>query len=516
MFARDEVNALFNDASRALQRSQLLLEERARGAPPERLSVMPNSPNFEAALRALRGLMEFTAFLDASEKVGERLQEESRQPSPAMEKKRRNGSVCPLLQRVVDGIAGVQGMWAGDGRAAEGLWAEGAVLASQLVLAGLFADWRHAASRAAQQRLAMLQQMIELDEVPQLEECRKDDLLQLLGRAKAGMPDEVADELDAQVMRVACNLTGEWDVPSTPAQLASLLLFPTLISFVVQGASTSLAVEYILAPLERAAAGLLPMYLSESPDEFMQAARHLVQHVVLVGMYAAAGLRLAPTGGVQRVVTFTKRLFDALLMPVEGAFTAALPRAGMTVDVHQGLAGPLCCWARAWARRVESKTDVDATATTAPYLSSSSSSAATAAAAGVKKLLPVWCTASYRALVVVEALAHAELGVVSGRGNAASQQKKYYSMLQQSNGRVTTAILSAVTEDRQLLFEETTTRSAQGHKVYRIHEGGTGPTVYVYLDNGIVYMKVGRERLFRRAKSVEDVFSVLGDASSQP
>ncbi|ESL10723.1 hypothetical protein TRSC58_01539 [Trypanosoma rangeli SC58] len=498
MFARDEVNALFNGASRALQRSQLLLEERSRGAPPERPSVMPNSPSFEAALRALRGLMEFAAFLDASEKVGERLQEESRQPSPAMARKRRNGSRCPLLRRVVDGLAGVKGMWAGDNRAAEGLWLGGALLASHLVLAGLLADWRHGASMAAQQRIAVLQQMIELDGVPQLEECRKDDLLQLLSEVKAGMPDEVADELEAQIMRVACSLTGEWSTPSTPAQLTSLLLFPTLIPFIVQNASTSLAVDYIITPLERAAAGLLPTYLSESPAEFVQACRQLVQHVVLVGMYAALGLKFSTAGGVQRVVTFTKRLFDALLMPVEGAFTAALPRAGMTVDVHEGLAGPLCHWVRSWAQHVESKSGAEATA---------------AAASGARKLLPVWCTAGFRALVVVEALAHAELGVVSGRGNATAQQKKYYSMLQQSNGRVTTAILSAVTEDRQLLFEETTTRSAQGHKVYRIHEGGTGPTVYVYLDHGIVYMKVGRERLFRRAKSVEDVFSVLAGSS---
>ncbi|RNF10883.1 hypothetical protein TraAM80_01267 [Trypanosoma rangeli] len=497
MFARDEVNALFNDASRALQRSQLLLEERSRGAPLERPSVMPNSPSFEAALRALRELMEFAAFLDASEKVGERLLEESRQPSPAMAKKRRNGSRCPLLRRVVDGLAGVQGMWAGDNRAAEGLWSGGALLASHLVLAGLFADWQHGAPRAAQQRIALLQQMIELDGVPQLEECRKDDLLQLLSEVKAGMPGEVVDELDAQIMRVACSLTGEWNMPSTPAQLSSLLLFPTVIPFIVQNASTSLAVDYIITPLERAATGLLPMYLSESPAEFVQACRQLVQHVMLVGMYAAVGLKLSTVGGVQRVVTFTKRLFDALLMPVEGAFTAALPRAGMTVDVHQGLAGPLCHWVRSWAKQVEGKRGAETTA----------------AASGARKLLPVWCTASFRALMVVEALAHAELGVVSGRGNATAQQKKYYSMLQQSNGRVTTAILSAVTEDRQLLFEETTTRSAQGHKVYRIHEGGTGPTVYVYLDHGIVYMKVGRERLFRRAKSVEDVFSVLADSS---
>ncbi|EKG02176.1 hypothetical protein TCSYLVIO_006802 [Trypanosoma cruzi] len=509
MFSRDDVNSLFNNASRTLQRSQLLLEERTRGAPLEKPSVMPKSPSFEAALRALRSFMEFTAFLDASERVGERLEEESRRPSTVMVKERSNGSMCPLLRRVVDGLTGVQAMWTGDGGAAKSLMAGGASVTSQLVLAGLFADWKHGASRAAEQRDTVLQQMLQLDRVPPLDKLRKDDFLELLSRAKAGMPEEIAADLDAQVMRVACSLTCDLNVPKTTAPLNALLLFPTLIPHIVQNAPPLLAVEYILNPLERAAAGLLPIYLSESPSEFIQVSRQLVHHVVLVGMYAAFGLKLSSAGDVQRVARFTKRLFDALLMPVEGAFAAALPRAGMTFALHQGLAESLCRLVRSWTKQEEGKRSVNATeATTATKLSSS-----TLSVAGTQQLMPVWCTASYRALLVVEAVANAELGVVTGRGNAASQQKKYYSMLQQSNGRVTATILSTVTEDRQLLFEETTTRSAQGHKVYRIHEGGTGPVVYVYLDNGIVYMKVGRERVFRRAKGVEDVFRVFPDSS---
>ncbi|EKF30626.1 hypothetical protein MOQ_005561 [Trypanosoma cruzi marinkellei] len=511
MFSRDDVSSLFNNASRALQRSQLLLDERTRGAPLEKPSVMPKSPSFEAALRALRGLMEFTAFLDASEKVGERLQEESRQPSTLMVKERSNGSMCPLLRRVVDGLTGVQAMWTGDGGAATGLMAGGASVTSQLVLAGLFADWKHDASRAAEQRDAVLQQMLELDTVPPLDKLRKDDFLELLSRAKAGMPEEIAADLDAQVMRVACSLTCDLNVPKTTAPLTALLLFPTLIPHIVQNAPPLLAVEYILNPLERAAAGLLPIYLSESSSEFIQVSRQLVHHVVLVGTYAAFGLKFSSAGDVQRVATFTKRLFDALLMPVEGAFAAALPRAGMTFAVQQGLAESLCRLVRSWTRQEEGKRSVNGAE---PATATKSSSSTSSVAAGTQKLVPVWCTASYRALLVVEAVANAELGVVTGRGNAASQQKKYYSMLQQTNGRVTANILSTVTEDRQLLFEETTTRSAQGHKVYRIHEGNTGPVVYVYLDNGIVYMKVGRERIFRRAKGVEDVFKVFPDSSS--
>ncbi|KEG13600.1 hypothetical protein DQ04_00901020 [Trypanosoma grayi] len=497
MFSRNEVDALFNDAAKAFQRSQLLLEERSRGAPPDAPSVMPKSASFEAALRGLRGLAEFTSYIDASEKVGQRLREEARKPSPFMEKKRRHGSAYPLLRRVVEGLVGLPEMSSSDdGSSIENLWASGAVVSEQLLLAGLFADWLHGATKAAERRADVLQQMTASGEVPQLEELRGDDLFDLLSKARVNMPEEIAEALDTQVVHVACSLPCDLGTPAVPVKLAALLLFPSLIPYIVVRASPSLAAANIVTLVERSAAELLPTYLATSPAEFHRACVQLVQHVVLVETYAACSSKAPTTGDVQRVVAFTKRLFDALLVPAESAFAAALPRAGMTFDVHNGLAEPLFRLAQSWLRY------------------SKSSEAAASAVGKTQALLPVWCTASYRGLAIVEALAHAELGVVSGRGNATAQQKKYHSMLRQSNGRVTTAILSAVTEDRQLLFEETAARSAQGHKVCRIHEGAAGPSVFVYVDNGTVYMKVGRERAFRRAKSVEEVFSIFASLAS--
>ncbi|ORC84332.1 uncharacterized protein TM35_000461510 [Trypanosoma theileri] len=522
MFSRREVDALFGDAARVLQRSQLLLDERTPHTPSPSTShsqtyiststsahahthtpysyaashsygVLPPSPSLEAALRGLRRLADADAFLDATNAVARRLRDESQRPTAAMQKRRRHRRACPLLRRVVDGLAHVQHEWrSADNTPAGSVWADAAPLAQSLLLAGLFADLAHTIATAAATHNAMLQEMTTSGELPTLHEPHTDELLDQLCRARAGLPEEDVESMDAQIVRVICNLPKTELESVVPSEISALLLFPSLIPYIVLHVSPTLTDTNILKPVERAATKLLPMYLNENFLDFRRASKQLVQHVVLIGVYVALGQQSMPSWGLQRVIGFTKQLFDAFLIPVETAFASSLPRAGVTEDVREGVAEPLCRLARSWIQW-EKKNDSSTTCTVA----------------GAKVLLPLWCTASYRALIVVESLAHAELGVVSGRGNATVQQKKYYSMLQQSNGKVTTAILSAVTEDRQLLYEETTARSTHGHKVFRIHEGTSGPSVFVYLDNGTVYMKVGRERVFRRAKSVEDVFSVF-------
>ncbi|EAN80298.1 uncharacterized protein TEOVI_000716800 [Trypanosoma equiperdum] len=502
MFSRTEVDALFNEALRVSQRSLLLLNERSRGPPPPQQQHLQSSSTvgssgFATTVQELRNLADFSAFVDAAGDVCQRIQKESRQPSSTMQRRRQNGATYPLLSRVVEGLVGVRRVWNGG---VEELWSSGAALTLLLLRAALFADWVHGMAKAEEIRTTLCGVTENASAFPLREQLRRevDPLLLLLRKVREGMPEEFVDQFDAEVIRVMCRLPMSVNAgrEHAIAPLYSLLLFPGLIPYVALNAAHPLAAMNVVAPIESIATGLLQVYLRESAVEFSRACSTLVRHAVLVGACVEQGATLV--GEIQKGVCFMKQLFDALLVSVERAFSAAAaPRAGMTEVFCSAFAGPFRALVQMWV-----STGRDAS----PVVPANE----------LRTLSHVWCTASYRALIVVESLGHAELGVLSGCGSATSQQKRYNAMLQQSRGKITTAILSAVTEDRLLLFEETAARSGHGHKVFRICDAGVAPAsgsgnpcVFVYIDNGTVYMKVGRERTFRRANSVEEVFSIF-------
>nr|CCC95881.1 unnamed protein product [Trypanosoma congolense IL3000] len=507
MFSRDEVDSLFSDALRVSQRSLLLLNERSRGAvhqqqPRSQPSSSATSSAFTVTVQELRSLADFNTFVEAAGEVCERIRHEGGRPSSAMQRKRLSGSAYPLLSRLVEGLAGVR---SASHTGAEELWSDGVALMLLLFRAGLFIDWLHGAEKAMSAYSTLFNSMADTLEILSLEDLSREigSLLPLLCKVREGVPEELVEEFEAEVVRVACL----FPLPSTGAEsiasLSSMLLFPALIPYTALYARHRLAATNIIAPVDRIAAGLSQVYLREGTSNFHQACRALVQHTVLVGACVEVGSLVA--GKQREGVGFLKHLLDAMLVPIERAFSnVAAPSAGMAEVFYRSFANPLQVLTQSLVK-----------------CESIALSAAPPAALGRHTFSNVWCTASYRGLLVVESLAHSELGVANGCRNTTSQQKRYNAMLQQSRGKMTIALLSAVTEDRQLLFEETAARSSQGHKVFRIHggesvaaaaaplSGGGGPTVFVFIDSGTVYMKVGRERSFRRANSVEDVFRIF-------
>lgn len=133
-------------------------------------------------------------------------------------------------------------------------------------------------------------------------------------------------------------------------------------------------------------------------------------------------------------------------------------------------------------------------------------------------------TAMYRLWMVLECIGRAELsrfGMAEHRANAT--RKRHQHLLQQADGKITVPLLHSLAEEQQLLMDELSSRAPSGHKLYRLHrgvdemapeklssisnKGGKEVSVYLYVESGSIYFKVGRRALnFQLAKSIAEIF----------
>lgn len=133
-------------------------------------------------------------------------------------------------------------------------------------------------------------------------------------------------------------------------------------------------------------------------------------------------------------------------------------------------------------------------------------------------------TSIYRLWMVLESIGRAELsrfGTAEHRADAS--RKKHQRLLQQADGKITVPLLQSLAEGQQLLMEELSSRAPSGHKLYRLHrgvdekaperlsstpnKGGKDVSVYLYVESGSIYFKVGRRVLnFQLAKSIAEIF----------
>jgi len=188
-----------------------------------------------------------------------------------------------------------------------------------------------------------------------------------------------------------------------------------------------------------------------------------------------------------------KDLYDVCLKPLESFISSAAARAGAAELMHRTLVQ--------WHRRT-----IDAVLQRLLELHHG---------AGAQEAIGSWeCllyTAQYRLLLLVERLAQTEMAVINGTASTVSMQRQYEALLRLSGGRITTSLVQQVAEDKQLLFEDTPSRSPEGHRVYRLRRAESDSAVkpvFLYVSGGAIYAKAGRGS-FTQMRSVEELFKPL-------
>lgn len=508
MFSSSDIEALFTDTNRSLQRSMLLLDEHAPAgglSSPSSLPAMPSlSPTTSgglggiAVVQSLRGLGQLRVFVEAAAGVAEKLGQEAAAPSPAMARQRQKGVVCPVLRRTVAGLR-VEQLWSrsreasrlwwdpalgstgepGDGGGAGGGEVTGARVAGLLLMAALCADLCHCGGEGLRLVRCWADRPAPADAA----------VLSLLASASqaggAGLPPAVVTTVVLRLSELLVRMC-----PPRPLS-AGMLLVPGWASFVVSRGDPALVALLLLRPLSCASGELLSLYRRDE-ELFGLACRQCLAYACAV----AAQLLTAPPAAAaaaadedpRRLLATLQRLVDALVLPLEERFTADVARPGMARALLAELVAPFAAQGK-------------------PALLAM----AAARGAAAPRLASLLHTAHYRLLLLVETVGRAELSreTGGGAGHAATQQKRYGSLLKQSQGKITINLLCAIAEDRQLVLEEGESRSASGHAIHRLHDGSedtSRPAVYLYVDNGSVLYKVGRARQFTTAKSVEEIF----------
>ncbi|KAG5511115.1 hypothetical protein GH5_07322 [Leishmania sp. Ghana 2012 LV757] len=570
MFNASQVDELFASTTRALQRSQVLLDERRstlqsqQGLPPTfcvaSSSVASTSVGSSAAapyastsssfvdtVRSLKMLGEFRSYVEATADMMKKVCEEGAAPSPAMQQRRTKGQDFALLQSMTRGLRGAMtagwqtseataALWtsaaearggaeeaadtedaAAPGEHSDSTRSSGAQLTSTLILSAFCVDVAIAVPRAASAIAAELTCMFQpssgkVTPPLQVSEWMRDcsgRLSALLHDAAALLPPPVKTRLFARLADILFRPPSAFHrVPNESAshplgcELLSggQLLLPALDYYLLEVYPSSLASRWFLQPLQTTAEHLRADYYA-SADQFQVQCRRLLR-LVLTLLYACQSTALpasAPSRPLlDRRWRTAQRLYDAWLIPLEKTFGNETARYGMSASFNGALVQP-------HGHLVKQ------------LLRVSSPASAVSGASKVVQQSREWTgilhSAQYRLLLILEKLTHSEVAQASGTSSTSAKQRTYEAMLRQNGGKVSVSLLQTLAEDKQLLLDETPSRSPDGHRLYKLHNGllddNNGKAVFVYVDNGALFMKVGRARAFQRVKSVEEIFKPL-------
>ncbi|KAG5485569.1 hypothetical protein LSCM1_07658 [Leishmania martiniquensis] len=579
MFNMSQVDELFTSTTRALQRSQVLLDERRstiqsqQGLPPTfcaasslaaSISIGSSaaiqhacaSCSFADAVRSLRRLSEFRSFVEAAAGMMKKVCEESTAPSLAMQQRRAKGQDFALLQSMTRGLRGTTTaawqtsettaalwtssaeVWGGAQEAADAEDAvvaagsamcaapgehsgstrsSGAQLTSTLILSAFCVDVALAVPRAASSIAAELARVFQPSSgnakpPPLVPEWMRDGngrLSALLHDAAALLPPPVKARLFARLADIlfrppsvhlrapnesACHLLGH--------ELLSggQLLLPALDYYLLEVYPSSLASRWFLKPLQTTAQNLRADYYA-SADQFHVQCRWLLR-LVLTLLYACQSTTQSTSASspplLDRRLRIAQRLYDAWLVPLEKTFGNNTARHGMSVSFNRALVEP-------HGHLVKQLLLAS--------LPSSGMSDASKIVQQSREWTGILHSAQYRLLLILEKLAHSEVAQANGTSSTSAKQRTYETMLRQNGGKVSVSLLQTLAEDKQLVLDETPSRSPDGHRLYKLHNGllddNNGKAVFVYVDNGALFTKVGRARAFQRVKSVEDIFKPL-------
>jgi hypothetical protein len=612
MFSPSEVDELFFGTTRALQRSQVLLDERRRttavsaaalpsifcpssssaastavgaGAAPSYGSS--SSGSFVETVRSLQSLSAFRAFVEATTAMQDKVERELRSPSSALQQRRARGHDFALLQSITRGLRGATAaapwrtsdstaaLWSGEAAAdddedgGEGgdvdAFRGGAVrtVGSSAMVAPPsaetlfgFRSGGHVHSSGAQITATLLFGAVCVDvgltvprSAPTLAECIShifadgggsssanggaalvvEWLGEGSGRLRALLQDVTAllpKRVAGRFVSCAANLL-LYPLPHSASARADAALFgcrmlsggqfllPAFNTYLLEHYPSSLAARWFVRPLQVTAQNLRADYYRSAADFARQCRWLLSLHYVLVRgcqMAAAAfaaeeessSLLTSTTPMVGRHLRIAQRICDAWLMPLEKTFGHEAARHDMSTHFFESLVLPHAqLIQQLQANRADQRAEVR-----------SSGSRGTTRGA-YRTWSSVLCTAQYRLLMIVEKLAQWEVAQANGTSSTAAKQRTYEALLRQNGGKVSVSLLQTLAEDKQLVLEETPSRSPDGHRLYRLHDGmldgggGGSKAVFVYVDDGAFFMKVGRSRMFQRVKSVEDIFRPL-------
>lgn len=616
MFSPAEVDELFASTTRALQRSQVLLDER-RGTTLSSSALPPvfcqpvtsaastavgsaasaahgsssnstggtagtagaggASASFAETVRSLRSLGDFRAFVEATTAMQAKVVGELRAPSAAVRQRRRRGVDFALLQSVVRGVRAATAaagwraaeataaLWAGEAAAdvegssssghgsgeesggtggagtlsasstssAGGAASCGSHITATLLFAAFCVDVAVCTPRAAPAIAADLRRIFAgsapvqsegqttsstgedaaagtpdsavVDSVAEWSNEGDAQLRKLLEEVAAMLPKSVAGHFMGRAAHLLFHplplpghLRRSADSAPLPQHLGCAVLsggpflFPGFDSHLLERYPSTLAVRWFLRPLQVAAQNLRLDYY-RSAAAFAAQCRWMLGLVFVLtracqraaederGASVSAAEAQAPIG---RHVRLMQRVYDAWLMPLEKTFGHDAARHGMSVLFYTHLVLPHAQLTH--SRHLDART-------------------------AWSSLLQ---TAQYRLLMVLDRLAQSEVAQAHGTSTTAAKQRTYESLLRQKGGKVSVSLLQTLAEDKQLVLEETPSRSPDGHRLYRLHDGmddggSAAKAVFVYVDDGALFMKVGRSRVFQRVKSVEDIFRPL-------
>ncbi|TPP42798.1 hypothetical protein CGC20_7815 [Leishmania donovani] len=542
MFSASHVDELLASTVRTLQRSQVLLDERRsviqgrQGLPPVfcvaassaaaasagSSAAAPHastSGSFADTVRSLQSLGEFRSYVEAAAEMMKRVREEGMAPSPAMQQRRARGQDFALLQSMMRGLRGAMtAAWqTSEATAALGSTrSSGAQLTSTLIFSAFCVDLAIAVPRAASAVAAELASVFQ----PSSDNVRPPSLVSewmrdgnvklsaLLRDVAALLPPPVKTRLVARLADVLFRPSPA--LPRSPKESSGhplgfellsggQLLLPTLDYYLLEQYPSSLASRWFLQPLQTTAEHLRADYYA-SADQFHVQCRWLLR-LVLTLLYACQSAALPTSASsrppLERRLRTAQRLYDAWLIPLEKTFGNGTARHGMSVSFNRALVQP-------HGHVVER------------LLFASSPASGVSGVSKVVQQSREWSgilySAQYRLLLILEKLAHSEMAQVNGTSSTSAKQRTYEAMLRQNGGKVSVSLLQTLAEDKQLVLDETPSRSPDGHRLYKLHDGlldGSGKAVFVYLDDGALFTKVGRARAFQRVKSVEDIFKSL-------
>lgn len=496
MFSAHHVEELFQDTAKTLHRSQLLLEERVRPHSAASTSTMGPSPppggseSVIAAVQALEGLSRFRAFVEAARGITARLLEEAAAPSASVQKVRLRGQPLPILRRVVGGLD-VRHCWqAAACREAQSLWwdggeeggvashsiVSGAQVAALLVRGALCVDATHHCS-VVWDGLRVWAGVTQGKASPSLlqDPQRADSLHELFRRISQALPHELCAWLFRSVTSLLSGAAPNGELGF------GIFLVPGWAAYALLEGDQAVGAA-VRGPLDCISSELLAVYLSNEV-KYMEACGQCM-------VYIAAALDQLLRSGDPRRKTLApvavRLLLEAFLLPLERTFVADAARPGMAHAVHAVLVQPLSVISVALQCR---HNIVNGTV-----------------------MERVLSTAQYRLLLLVESIARSELGCVSGQAHTTAQQKRYEEMLRQAHGKMSLPLLRRIAVDKQLVLEETTMHSPDRHRVHRLHDGTGaegGRVVFLYVDDGVVYAKMGRTKSFQAVLSVEALFKPL-------
>ncbi|CAJ1018214.1 hypothetical protein Q4I32_001562 [Leishmania shawi] len=514
------------------------------------------SSSFVSTVRSLKSLSEFRSYVEAAADMMKKVREEATAPSPAMQQRRAKGQDFALLQSMTRGLRGATtaawqtsestaALWTSAtearGGTEEAAAAEDATAAaSSAMCAAPGAHTGSTRSSGAQLTSTLIFSAFCVDiaiSVPRAASCIVTELECVFqSSSENGAPPSVVSEWmrdgNVKLSTLLRDVASLLPLPVTMrlfARIADLLfrpppaflrepngssghllgcellsggqlLLPALNYYLLDQYPSTLASRWFLQPLQTTAEHLRADYYT-SADQFHVQCRWLLR-LVLTLLYACQSIALPTSTSsrppLERRLRTAQRLCDTWLIPLERTFGSSTARHGMSASFNAALVQP-------HGHLVERLL-----LTTSPASSSSSLRKAVQLS---REWSGILYSAQYRLLLILEKLAHSEVAQANGTSSTSAKQRTYESMLRQNGGKVSVSLLQTLAEDKQLVLDETPSRSPDGHRLYKLHDGllsdSNGKAVFVYVDDGALFTKVSRARAFQRVKSVEEIFKPL-------